>query len=64
MSSKRKQSSLSQSSGSGSDLSDAGKDMKMLATKKQKQSSYVEMEFDVVRGSSLGVYARKTPFPP
>ena len=29
----------------------------------QKQSSYVEMEFDVVRGSSLGVYARKNAIP-
>lgn len=37
MSNKRKTSSLSQSS-SGSELSDAGKEMELLASKKHKQS--------------------------
>ena len=47
MSSKRKQSSLSQSSDSGSDMSDAGagKELELLATKKHKQSyAYSRLE--------------------
>ena len=38
MSSKRKTSSLSQSSASGSELSDAGRELELLASKKHKQS--------------------------
>ena len=29
----------------------------------QKDSSYIQLEFDVVRGSSLGLYARKNAIP-
>jgi hypothetical protein len=40
MSGKRKKSSLSQSSVSSSELSDAGRQLEILASKKHKQSSY------------------------
>ena len=39
MSGKRKKSSLSQSSASGSDLSDAGRQLEILASKKHKQAN-------------------------
>ena len=60
MSSKRKTSSLSQSSASGSELSDAGRELELLASKKHKQSyAYSRWGFssDVVRSffASFGI---------
>ena len=57
MSNKRKTSSLSQSSsGSGSELSDAGREMELLASKKHKQSYAYSRYYGYIQSVPLCQY--------